>query len=110
MTDKPHCFCFVMSRLILQLQCQPAEMVLKVHGESMGVNCRLVGFQEGDSKTSGLSLDNKTSSFHFMIEKGWFAVYNGAKNSEYADQVMRKLVLCHMRTTKMQISLRIRAV
>ena len=28
----------------------------------------------------------------------------------YLSQVMRKCVLCHMRTTKVQISLRIRAV
>ena len=30
--------------------------------------------------------------------------------SEWLGQVMRKCVLCHMRTTKVQISLRIRAV
>ena len=48
--------------------------------------------------------------FFALLGKYWTLFYIFGKQHSYLSPVMRKCVLCHMGTTKAQISLRIRAV
>ena len=52
------------------------------------------------------------SALSFIIDTAYTEHHSGnsVASSVYVGQVMRKCVLCYMRTTKVQISLRIHAV
>ena len=81
------------------------ELAMNYDQKSQEVDTKNKENEELNDELSQKLVNSAVCDSKVTVENVWFWW-----NNYQLDQVMRKHVLCHMRTTKVQISLRIRAV